>query len=205
MFTREFECPSCGAPIRRESPNTRTLVCSHCGQTSFLNAESLEMVGNKQLLMDYGSVFQLGQMVGMGNREFLVLGRMRFDYEDGFWDEWFIRFMDNGEEAWIQEDDGSFILYQQEQVLSPGLLFDRVKVGSTDKLQGVWEPIFVTSKEKARVNGGEGELPFRIRPGEAADFADGIWQGKPVSIEWLPGETVLFTGRPLSLNEVVFK
>ncbi|MEL7339637.1 MAG: DUF4178 domain-containing protein, partial [Bacteroidota bacterium] len=186
MFQREFECPSCGAPIQQRTPGARTLVCSYCNQTSHLNADSLQAVGEKHLLVDYGSVFGIGQSGRYFGREFLILGRLRIDYKDGFWDEWYIQFLDDGESAWIQEDDGSFTLFQQEKTLTQAPALDRIQVGNWNTLNESWEPIFITSKSRAKVNGGEGELPFRIVPGEPADFVDGIWEGKIVSVELLP-------------------
>ncbi|MEM6346456.1 MAG: DUF4178 domain-containing protein [Bacteroidota bacterium] len=202
MFQRQFECPSCGAPIEQKTPGARTLVCSYCHQTSHINAESLQSVGEKHLLIDYGSVFMIGQSGRYFGREFLVLGRLRIDYEDGFWDEWYIQFLDDGEGAWIQEDDGSFVLFRQEKEINSSLSLDSIEVGNWTNLNDNWEPVFVTSKSTAKVNGGEGELPFRIVPGEPADFVDGLWEGKIVSVELLPDEKVLFVGQPFALEEL---
>ena len=202
MFQREFECPSCGAPIEQKTPGARTLVCGYCHQTSHVNADSLQAVGEKHLLVDYGSVFAIGQSGRYFGREFLVLGRIRIDYEDGFWDEWYIQFLDDGEGAWIQEDDGSFVLFHQEKELENRISLDSVAVGGWSDLNSAWESIFITSKSEAKVNGGEGELPFRIVPGEPADFVDGIWEGKLVSVEILPSESVLFVGQTFELQEV---
>ena len=202
LYVREFECPACGAPVPLARPGSRTLVCGYCGQTSHLNADSLEAVGDKHLLIDYGSVFGLGQQGQLGGRDFMVLGRMRFDYEDGFWDEWYLQFLDDGTEAWVQEDDGSFVLFRQEAQLSQPVVYAQIEVGRRTDFESPWEDVFVTSKSYATVNGGEGELPFRIIPGEAATFVDGIWGGKLLSVELLPDETPLFIGQPLDLDQV---
>lgn len=200
MFIREFECPSCGAPIQQKTLGARTLVCSYCGQTSHLNAESLEMAGEKHFLIDYGSVLAIGQSGKFEGRDFQVLGRLRIDYEDGFWDEWYVQFLDDGSAGWIQEDDGSFMMFLKAGELDyiPELM--QAEVGKTLKLDGILPPLFITSKSAARVNGGEGELPFVIKPGEPADFIEGISQGTVISIEALPGETIAYQGKPFSLS-----
>ncbi|MEL6672647.1 MAG: DUF4178 domain-containing protein [Bacteroidota bacterium] len=202
MFSREFECPSCGAPVPQSHPGSRTLVCNHCGQTSHVNADSLAAVGSKNLLIDYGSALAVGRQGRIEERDFLILGKMRIDYEDGFWDEWFIQFLDDGSVGWIQEDDGSFTLFREEKKLGSPPNFDRIKVGSWTDFNGAWDEVFVTSKSRARVNGGEGELPFRIIPGEPADFIDGLWKRQVMSLEVLPDETVLFSGRVFDLAEL---
>ncbi|MEO0469845.1 MAG: DUF4178 domain-containing protein [Bacteroidota bacterium] len=203
MFAREFECPSCGSPIKQSNPGSRSLVCSYCGQTSHLNAESLQAAGEKHLLADYGSILSVGAQGKLYDRDFLVLGRIRIDYEDGFWDEWYIQYLDDGSTAWIQEDDGSFVHFTREKevVNIPGIF--QLKVGSWSTFADNWEKTFITSRSAAQVNGGEGELPFRIIPGEKANFVEGIQDGKIVSIEILPDEKVLFTGFAFDINEFV--
>ena len=202
MFSREFECPSCGGPIKQATPGARSLVCPFCGQTSHINADSLQAAGEKHLLIDYGSVMEIGKFGKFRDREFLVLGRLRFDYDDGFWDEWYVHFLDDGAEAWIQEDDGAFTFFQQAKTLEKIPQLSKVGVGKMDNFLGQWGPVFITSKSKASINGGEGELPFRIVPGEAADFIDGIEDGKLVSVELLPSESILFTGEQVELEEL---
>lgn len=202
MFSQTFECPSCGAPVQQSFPGSKTLVCGHCGQTSHLNADSLQAVGDQHLLIDYGSVFAIGKTGQHFGREFLVLGRIRIDYEDGFWDEWYIQYLDNGEAGWIQEDDGGFVVFEQAKELNHRINLDTIKVGAFTDFGGQWEPVFVTSKSKAQVNGGEGELPFRIIPGQQADFVEGIANGEVISIELLAEDNILFIGKPLKLQEV---
>lgn len=202
MFAQEFSCPSCGGPIKQQNPGSKTICCPFCGQSSHLFADSLQAAGEKHLLIDYGSVFETGQTCKLGGREFLVLGRMRFDYEDGFWDEWYINYLADGSEGWIQEDDGGFVLFREEKRLAQQLDFRRVKVGAPHDLEGAWEPTFITSKGHARVNGGEGELPFRILPGEEVDFIDGIWKGQLLSVELMKYERVLFIGSPFERDEL---
>ena len=203
MFSQEFECPSCGGPIKQKKPGSKSLFCPFCGQTSHLNANSLAAVGKKQLLIDYGSSLSIGQQLQLDQRDFLVLGRLRIDYRDGFWDEWYVSFLDDGSEAWIQEDDGSFVLFKEAKKVKQNINIDAIKVGTYHDLGSIWEPIFVTEKSRAKINGGEGELPFKIIPGEQADFIDGIWKGKIVSIELLASERVLFVGQSFQLQELV--
>ena len=79
---------------------------------------------------------------------------------------------------------------------------ERVQVGTHNQLISNMKPVFVTSKSKASVNGGEGELPFKIVPGERADFVDGILDGRIISVELLDDETALFVGYELEFDEL---
>lgn len=202
MFSREFECPSCGAPVKQSHPGSQVLVCNYCGQTSLVNADTLEALGEKKLLIDYGSSFQIGKSGKYRGRDFLVLGRIRYEYEDGFWDEWYVSYLDDGSTAWVQEDDGSFVMFNQEVKLDKDISLSRVTVGNKYDYGKEWNDVFITSKSKAHIQGGEGELPFRIVPGEQADFIDGIWKGKVLSIELLPVDQYMYVGTPFHLKEI---
>lgn len=187
----------------QKTPGAKVLGCTYCGQTSMINADSLQAVGEQHLLIDYGSALSIGQSGQFEERDFLILGRLRINYKDGFWDEWFIQFMDDGEEAWIQEDDGSFMLFREMDsgVQIPD--FATIPVGQTISLS-TGHQLFVTSKSRAQVDGGEGELPFIVKRGDPADFIEGIAVGKRevISIEVLPGETHAFIGYPFKLQEL---
>jgi hypothetical protein len=164
----------------------------------------LAAVGDQHLLIDYGSPFSIGQQVslGEGGAPLLLLGRIRLDYEDGFWDEWYAQNLDNGEASWLQEDDGQFVMFQRAEAPLDTLAYDEVRVGSTMPLSANYPQVFITSKSRASVNGGEGELPFRIVPGEGADFVEGISGGSVISVELLPDEHALFVGQPFDLAQL---
>ena len=202
-MVREFECPSCGAPIPKRFDDSKCLCCTHCGQTSHLLADTLKMAGEKQLLIDYGSMFSIGQQRKIGDLELLILGRIRMDYADGFWDEWFAQSLEDGSPWWLQEDDGSFTLFKKKADLDRSISWEQFQVGKTEAIPPLKESVFITAKSRAHVNGGEGELPFRIIPGETADFVDGIWKGKEISLEILPDEKALYIGKSLSLKHLI--
>lgn len=200
LFAKEFKCPSCGGNIKQQNPASRSISCGYCGQTSHLNADSLQAVGGQNLLVDYGSYLSVGNRGRWQGQGFTILGRLRIEYEDGFWDEWYINF-DDGRPAWIQEDDGSFMLFEAAGELS-GLEYENIHVGTFRDFSQDLTSVFITSKSRAKVEGGEGELPFRIIPGETADFVEGIKEGEMVSIEVLPDETSISLGKTISLDDL---
>ncbi len=201
LFAREFECPSCGGRIKRENAASKSLGCPYCGQTSHVSGDSLSMAGTPNLLIDYGSMFSVGMVATLRGRRFRVSGKLRIAYEDGFWDEWYIQFLDNNQDAWIQEDDGGFILFEPATDYER-LSFHDIKVGGYYSFSNAYQQVFVTSKSRAKVEGGEGELPFAIIPGDIADFVEGVEDGKVISMEILPKETHISVGTPFKLDEV---
>ena len=198
MFTRQFECPSCGAKLERNNPATKMIGCPYCGQASFVEAQRLEPHGAQNLLIDYGSALAIGNRMPIGGHDWSILGRVRLRYQDGFWDEWYLQ-NDEGQVVWLQEDDGSFTLFVPKGELPEPLSLSSVPVGKSVQLPGLGEPIFITSKGTAHVENGEGELPFQVVPGDPADFVEGYRDGKVVSIEVLPRTSTVFIGQPVQL------
>jgi ribosomal protein S27AE len=201
LFAKEFQCPSCGANITQQNPASRSISCGYCGQTSHINADSLQAAGEQHLLVDYGSFLSVGNRGRWQGQGFTILGRLRIEYEDGFWDEWYINF-DNGNPAWIQEDDGSFMLFLPEGETVKVNYYD-VHVGSFVDFNRTLNQVFITSKSRAKVEGGEGELPFRIVPGEIADFVEGIKDGEVISIEILPDGLTVYKGNEITLDDLL--
>ncbi len=184
--------------------HSKMVVCSYCGQTSYINADSLTAVGAPILLADYGSILSVGKRGKIKGKSFEVLGRLRFDYEDGFWDEWLVTL--DGEwdtESWLQEDDGKFTLFRKQN-LAQRTAYTDFQVGTTTNLNN--QAVFVTEKNKAIINGGEGELPFQVRAGEQADFVDGIVIGKRLtfSLEYMPDEVMYTIGEPVTVQDFQF-
>lgn len=199
-----LNCPSCGAMLELKYRHSKMVVCAYCGQTSYINANTLRAVGTPILLADYGSVLSVGKRGKIKGKAFEVVGRLRFDYEDGFWDEWLV--LIEGEwdtESWLQEDEGEFTLFRK-QSLAQSATYRDFQVGTTATLAD--QTVFITEKNNAVINGGEGELPFQVTKGEKADFVDGIIIGKKLifSLEYMPDEIMFNIGEPVAISDFQF-
>lgn len=200
MSFQTLNCPSCGAELELQYRHSKMVVCKYCGQTSYINAGLADPAGEKILLADYGSLLSVGKRAKLKGKLFQVLGRLRFEYEDGFWDEWLIWF--DGQEFtdfWLQEDEGEFTLFSRKTLSGRAPDFHNVKVATIIDLNR--SRVFVMEKNQATINGGEGELSFRVVAGEKVAYIDGIAEGKPVSLEYMPGETVFNTGEVITLSD----
>lgn len=181
----QLNCPSCGAGIDVNYRHTLRVVCPYCGQTNVLNAEQqLSPNGPKQLpLVDYGSPLRVGAVGKLDGQDFKVMGRLRFEYPDGFWDEWLLRMgSDRTKRYWLHEDEGDFILYQPIQLAADQWPFAKYEVGEFAPIGGM--RVFITEKRKAKLQGAEGEIPFDVVAGSQAHFVDGIEGGRIVSVEF---------------------
>ena len=201
MASQEYNCPSCGAPLEVENRFSKVVICQYCGQTCNVSPEGLDPSGEKTQLADFESVFAIGKTGSLAGDKFKTLGRLRYKYEDGFWDEWFLAF-DSGKKIWLQEDEGEFTAFEKETLTSPVPPYDQIGVGSMLDVNG--KPVFVTEKNAAVIAGGVGELYFRVVPGMAVKCFDGNCEGQLVSVEFTPEEINFSVGREISLDEISF-
>ena len=200
-----INCASCGASLPVQYRYSKMVVCSYCGQTSYLVGDEATAQGIKIILADYGSILKTGAFITLKTKKARVMGRLRFEYAGGFWDEWMLLLdgEDPANEVWLQEDEGEFILYRKQNNAPLTATYDDFVVGQTTTINE--KEIFVAEKHRATICGGEGELPFRVKPGEKADFVDGIGvdTATPFSVEFMPEATVLNTGELLTINDII--
>ncbi len=202
---KTLSCPSCGGEIKIRSIFSKSVVCSYCGQTSYLGVDKLEAaIGGKGMLADYGSQFSVGARGKFANKSFEVIGRIRFSYTEGFWDEWAVIINDKEDQIfWLEEDEGRLTLFISTEVASSKAPnYSKTKVGTEISFEN--HKIFVRAKSKATLEGGEGELPFQVVKGSQADFIDGICKGQPTSFEFLVGEITFNEGEVIPLSDVLF-
>ena len=206
MAFKQFSCPSCGASLELEYRFSEMVICGFCNQTCHLSGDSVEAKGEKIKLSDYGSNFYIGATGTVLNQDFKVLGRIRFQYPDGFWDKWLIRLANNPDtEYWLQEDEGDYTLFEKADILPENSNFSELKVGKKYGLKS--DELFISEKNTAQIVGGEGELPHRVIPGEQADFVDGIIYGKAIqtSLEFMPLKKQFYTTKhKVKLDDFIF-
>lgn len=202
MSVQEYKCPACGAPLTIANRFSKTVVCGYCGQTSFITPAGLDPAGKKAELAEFPSIFSIGKRGKLAGRPFVTLGRLRYTYEDGFWDEWFLSCDEGRAFVWLQEDEGDFTAFEKLAITSEISSFEQIKVGSKVAVNDL--SIFVTEKGCAKISGGEGELNFRFTPGEDVNYVDGNAGGKLVSVEFTPEEINLSMGQSVDIDQIIF-
>ena len=194
-----MNCASCGAPVEIVNRCSKVLVCGYCGTHLKVSDGGVAVAGKYPKLADFPSIFQVGTRGTILGKTFTALGRMRYKYQGGHFDEWFIEY--DGDKAWFTEDDGTYTLYTDlfEAVEIPDI--STVKAGQ-NMLVGD-KKVMIKEKGKAVVEGGEGELFFYVEPGSEVIYLDAVSEGKKVSIEYTEDEVEMFTGRPLLKRDIV--
>ena len=104
MQAPSITCPECGAPIARRNPWILVAQCEYCSSVVYWNQDGIEHSGKKSVLMEGFTRLYRGARGSLREHRFEVLGRLRYSFGGGLWDEWYITF-ENESGAWITEDD----------------------------------------------------------------------------------------------------
>jgi hypothetical protein len=199
-MARTMNCPSCGAPLIIESAFTKFLVCQYCGESLNVLDSGLDPTGKVAKLAEYPSRLSVGARGKVKGRGFQVLGRVRWESSDGFWDDWFIQ-TDDGQIGWIQEDEGDLTFVARSQLTAPVPPFDQVRVGSFIPLGK--DRMFVSEKGQTQVLGSEGQLPRGALPGRPMQYIRGNAGGKAIQIVMDEDGIRMRAGEPLEFQDVV--
>ena len=178
--SNSISCPSCGVAIEDITAHTRSMACPHCGNWVYFGSNGWEVAGLFEHAIDAPSMLQLGKSGDLSGRKFVVRGRVRLSYSDGFWDEWWLEFED-GDHQWLEEDDGVYRLHSSIDAAPKADSVKAAFVGGNVDIGG--ESWFVSERVDASVAGVEGSLPVAIIPGEGVVCVDVMGKGMKMSIE----------------------
>jgi hypothetical protein len=197
-----LKCPSCGGPLAVEHRFVRMVACPYCATTSEITDTGLDPTGKSAKLAPLPTRFRVGQRGTLRGRPFQVLGRVRYSYDEGVWDEWYLAF-DDGDAGWIEEEDGEITLSRREKLRTEPPPFEQARVGTRFDVNG--HPFFVTERCRAQVAGAEGQLFYRAVPGRPVQFVDGNVGGRSAYLEY--GEDAIEFGvnEPVGREELVLE
>jgi hypothetical protein len=203
----KVNCPSCGAEVVFRSAGLPSRVCDYCQTILVRNDESVEAVGKAASLPFDVSPIQIGTMGSVDGSAFTVLGRVRWGWTDGSWNEWLLLF-DDGSDAWLGEAMGQYMLTRARPVeeiraqavrrLAAG---ETVEIGTEAQIDG--EDYIVSDSRAATCIAAEGELPFKAPAGwtvHSVDFRSR--SGLCASLQREGDHTDFYMGRYLQLGDL---
>lgn len=198
--SHETGCPNCGAPIRFRWAQAVQTTCDFCKSVLVRQGLDLERVGTQAEFPVTGSPIQLGMEARWGNRSFVVVGRLTYEWSRGRWNEWYCRVSD-GSSAWLSDAQ---LEYAVTVEVAPGQVLpdpSRLRVGqgvSTDQHEYT-----VANLTQAAYVGTEGELPFTTSGRSLCWFADLVAEdGSFATIDGSETPPLLFAGEYLTWREL---
>jgi len=185
-MSNDFNCPSCGAELKKEILYTKNIICEYCCSSIFLEDDSIKDLGKVAQLAEKPSILRLGQYFEYRGWEFVPIGRVRYDYGCGWWEEWYVTNA-VGETKWVSIDEGNIAIEEKDGSRKNSTFScDDLSVG--DSLDIIIEDeshtFTVTEIKRCKCIGAEGELPFVIIQNEEFNYIDLLsHKGESATIE----------------------
>ncbi|MFH1982446.1 MAG: DUF4178 domain-containing protein [Pseudomonadota bacterium] len=201
MEAQAISCPSCGATQDVLNPGVITVVCEYCGNAVYWDKEKIRSAGKQSILPEGFSRLYRGATGSLDKQRFVVMGRVRYSFGKGFWDEWFLEFND-GSIGWLTEDNHELALQTRT---APERIpeFEFLHPGKTIAI-GKDTTVVVREVGRATCIGVEGALPIAAVTGESYMFADaGTPDGKAIfGIEYDADPPTVFIGKWLKYGDL---
>lgn len=200
-------CPNCGAALAFRSADLVARVCDYCRSTIVRRGEVLENVGQAAEVPEDVSPVQLGARGRDGERRFEVVGRVRWRWADGAWNEWCCAWQHGGY-AWLGEASGRWMLLEEVEASAweggavAAMRAGRpVAPGMTATL-GELEYTVNDVQEVACI-GAEGELPYPVPIGTKGMSVDlQRPDGRAATLQTENGELSAYAGRYVTLADL---
>ena len=203
MTQRAAQCPSCGAPLRFAWSSAVQTTCPYCHSILVRTDVDLEKVGEVADLPPDASPIQIGTEGQFNSKSFVVVGRIRYVWAQGNWNEWHIAFND-GTNGWLADAQltyaVSFLLPNKAPAVSP----DALQAGQIFDFENT--KYVLTTITRASYAGFEGELPFTTAGHEQMIFADlRTTEAQFATLDFSDAQPVLYVGRELPYDELKLK
>lgn len=197
-----MNCPSCNAEISFDQRFASVLICEYCHTSMTFDAGVFEIQGEMSLLASPLGIVAVGSYGTLKGKGFQVLGRVRYGYELGAWDEWYLLF-DDETTAWFTEDEKRFTLEKPVTIDCDAELLKAIQPGEIVSLAD--KEFMVRERGTVICEGGEGQLPFSLVLNDVYYFVDlQSPDGGTATIEIEPDGTVkFFDGEPVDIGTLV--
>ncbi len=197
---QQVTCPGCGAPVEFKSSASVMAVCEFCKTTLLKEAGSIENLGKMSEVLEDYSPLQIGTSGLFQQKAFSLVGRIQLKYDAGFWNEWYVLFVD-GSNGWLSDASGQYAFTVETRIEANLPLFDKLVPGNILSLPG--QSYTTSDVRTAQCTAGQGELPFKVGPGWVAKVADFRANDRFLSLDYsdAPAPRV-YTGHAVQLADL---
>ncbi len=205
MSVLQANCPSCAAPIEFKSGSTIVLVCPFCRSAVARNDRKLEDLGKVADVAESESPLRVGLKGIFRGERFELTGRAQLKHElGGFWDEWYATFS-NGWVGWLAEAQGKFYLTFYKPLAASVSIprFENLAPGQTVSQISSKTAFVVAEKGVATATAADGEIPYKLVPGERTNYADLSGANNSfATIDYGTNPPMVFVGQEVTLADL---
>jgi DNA-directed RNA polymerase subunit RPC12/RpoP len=196
---KTINCPQCGYELPIYFRWTKLIECPSCKSSIFLEDEGAKVIGKASTLSPEPSLVKIGEPLIIEKKTYMPLGKIRYSYGRGFWEEYFLKGEDS-REYWLSIDEGDFALEKPMNIPLPIHSFDELTVGAE------YGKYIVTEVGQGKCVGFEGELPKLISVEDTHNYAHLSKGGASlVTIEFRDKDMSIYSGEwidPFSISGV---
>lgn len=175
-------------------------MCQYCSNAVYWDAGAIQSAGQQSSLPEGFSRLYRGAAGTLMQKRFVVLGRVRYSFGHGFWDEWFVE-LEDGAKGWLTEDDHELALeFPAEKAQLPGF----ASFAPGQSFQYAQSAFMVEEVGHAECLGFEGTLPIVVQTGERYPYVDASSPDgqQTLGIEFDEQVPTVFRGRWLAHAEL---
>ena len=200
MSARAGQCPSCGAAIRFRWSSAVQTRCEYCQAILVRHDIDLQQVGRMADLPEDASPIQLGAEGVFGNRAFVVVGRLAYQWDQGGWNEWHLVFND-GTTGWLSDAQAEYAV--SFPVALPGPVPGEQEIRRGQEFFWAGVTYRVTTLTQARYTGFDGDLPFRTDSRDESLFADlRTVDGRFATLDYSENPPLLYMGQAVEFDDL---
>jgi hypothetical protein len=169
----QANCPGCGAAIEFKIGSSMVTVCAYCRSIVARGDRKLEDLGKVAALVETDSPLEVGLRGKYKGTPFEITGRAQLAHSaGGVWDEWYAAFPKD-HWGWLAEAQGRFYMtFPVPKAPVESLpAYDKVELRDT-VLVAADRELRVAEKGRAKMVSAEGEIPYRLEPGQTFTYAD---------------------------------
>ena len=104
-----LSCPQCGAPAQSALPGLPLVTCTSCDALLMVDGENVRNVGDSGRMPFDVSPLQIGTRLTVDGQRGEIVGRERWAWESGSWNEWLLDY-GSGKIAWVAEEAGYYMI-----------------------------------------------------------------------------------------------
>jgi Domain of unknown function (DUF4178) len=199
MSYKSAACPSCGGWIDKIDRFAAMAVCDYCGGAFYFDDEAVLSMGEMAILTEYPTPFYIGATGKIRKKNFEVVGRVRYRYHSGFWDEWYLKYTDESY-GWIADDEMEFSF--EHAINNPGIIppHDQISPGQTLVIAD--KALIVDERDVAILEGAEGSLPWVLTKDTEFPFVELSQGDDMVTIEYGEDGIEVFAGEFVDADEI---
>lgn len=108
---KDFLCPQCGAALKFTNRFSVSTVCEFCNSLVIRHDMNLQLRGKEGVLQDDLNPLQVGTRGVFQKTGFSIVGGVRLNHHEGFWQEWFLQLdqsIQNSQYAWLAQAQGEY-------------------------------------------------------------------------------------------------